>query len=486
MHVPRAMKAACLSFLLSRSLGFTHLSKRRDSFSDGNKVTYSSITSFLRMGYLDSLSPAPPEDENHQNTNSETPTYKTPGVIPCGRGPLGSYLDAVTAGALGSSIGGTEEDEEEDSAENSPSGQREFFQKMPASWTNAYLREFLSADDYRTDIRSLLTQRSIQSFMRLLHECRDPHSAKWIQEDFLQTGNLLDYHGTGAGFIEHFGGTWDGALLEMTRQPKNTIIVSAKRRGRGHGGWSKNNPYLKERWVDIPVNIDPLDLSTRILSVREKIAEEWVKDIDTLVEANDQILNSFFETIKRFKGLDADDVSGEAITDRTPSFERKTFNMIDDNSRFAVEASSPFRRANFDLLYNLCTQAAVHRILREGKANGLERDVQFVFLRDFYTGRAEEYFDGNLQFGRADDFLDDLLQTSPSVLSTSDGQIGLVDPVGAAESIIKMRKIVAEDWKVIMQRVSEDHTGIRQAIFSSTMERSSPSLHDDNDSAAFQ
>lgn len=106
-----------------------------------------------------------------------------------------------------------------------------------SSWTNAYLSAFLTVDDPRTDIRNLLTQRSIQSFMHLLEECRDPHSAKWIQEDFLRTGSgLLNYHGTGAGFIEEFGGTWDGALVEMTRQPKERMIISAKRRGRGHGG----------------------------------------------------------------------------------------------------------------------------------------------------------------------------------------------------------------------------------------------------------
>jgi hypothetical protein len=52
--------------------------------------------------------------------------------------------------------------------------------KKLASWSNTYLTKFLDTDkdDARTDIRNLLTQRAIQSFMRLLEECRDPHSAK--------------------------------------------------------------------------------------------------------------------------------------------------------------------------------------------------------------------------------------------------------------------------------------------------------------------
>jgi hypothetical protein len=58
----------------------------------------------------------------------------------------------------------------------------------------------------RIDVRNLLTQRSIQSFMFLCEECRDPHSGKWIEE-FLGTKNLLQYHGTGASFVT--GVTWD-------------------------------------------------------------------------------------------------------------------------------------------------------------------------------------------------------------------------------------------------------------------------------------
>ena len=58
---------------------------------------------------------------------------------------------------------------------------------------------------------------------------------------------IIFISGTGARFIEDFGGNWDAPLLAMTAEPKSRIIVSAKRRGRGHGGWSKNNPYLKER-----------------------------------------------------------------------------------------------------------------------------------------------------------------------------------------------------------------------------------------------
>ena len=35
-------------------------------------------------------------------------------------------------------------------------------------------------------------------------------------------------------------------LKDMLALPNEVVVVSAKRRGRGHGGWSKNNPYLPD------------------------------------------------------------------------------------------------------------------------------------------------------------------------------------------------------------------------------------------------
>jgi hypothetical protein len=218
----------------------------------------------LSMSYLDNLSPPPqPEDKKEQSSqeqkNSGGPKWakgstgpkwaSVTGGIPTGRGPEASYLQGMNDGSIANNNDSEDDDSEED--RSPPATER------PASWSAEYLTDFLTKDDSRTDVRNLLTQRSIQSFMHLLEAVRDPHSAKWIQEDFLQTGNLLDFHGTGAAFIERFGGTWDAALLEMTQKPKDRIIISAKRRGRGHGGWSKNNPYLEERWMEMTIDIDP-------------------------------------------------------------------------------------------------------------------------------------------------------------------------------------------------------------------------------------
>ena len=249
----------------------------------------------LSMSYLDTLSQPEDNDEDDDDDDDDddvdsrknnTPQQQSPssssssasstttlsqqgqgpkwksisGGIPTGRGPQASYLQAMSNPTPNQNNEQEDPQETTNASLDNDDGNDDIFSKTndkPASWSAEYLSDFLHGDDPRTDIRNLLTQRSIQSFMCLLEHCRDPHSAKWIQQDFLNTGNLIDYHGTGAAFIESFGGTWDASLLQMIQQPKDRIIISAKRRGRGHGGWSKHNPYLKERWVEMPVDIDP-------------------------------------------------------------------------------------------------------------------------------------------------------------------------------------------------------------------------------------
>jgi hypothetical protein len=328
-------------------------------------------------------------------------------------------------------------------------------------------------NDARTDVRNLLTQRAIQSFMFLAENVRDPHSGKWI-EDFLDTKNLLNYHGTGAGFIEKFGGTWDAPLLEMIKRDKDVVIVSAKRRGRGHGGWSKNNPYLEDRYVEFEIDIDPVSLASRILSVREQIAKEWLNDLDILAEANSKILDSYFKMSKEQRSKQDDDQADTTITtnDNTPppAFERTAVHLLNNAEDLSPLQSSPFRKGNFDLLYSLCTQESVHRLLREFAETGAQKEVSFAWLRDFYTERVADYFDGDQRNGRADDFLEELLRTSPSVVITDDGKGGLADPLGLAEQIIETRNKVVEDWKVLMERVPQDHTaGIRKELLNKQM-----------------
>lgn len=97
----------------------------------------------------------------------------------------------------------------------------------------------------RTDLRNFLTQRSLQSFMHLCVQCRDPHTVKWLEE-FGDLQNLENYHGTGALNVTKFP-TWSSFLTDLMEHPEDVVVVSAKRRDRGNKGFrsEKENPYVK-------------------------------------------------------------------------------------------------------------------------------------------------------------------------------------------------------------------------------------------------
>eukprot|EP00532_Pseudo-nitzschia_australis_P001604 CAMPEP_0168197382 /NCGR_PEP_ID=MMETSP0139_2-20121125/21109_1 /TAXON_ID=44445 /ORGANISM="Pseudo-nitzschia australis, Strain 10249 10 AB" /LENGTH=371 /DNA_ID=CAMNT_0008121799 /DNA_START=148 /DNA_END=1263 /DNA_ORIENTATION=- len=312
--------------------------------------------------------------------------------------------------------------------------------------------------DSRIDVRNLLTQRAIQSFMFLCEECRDPHSGKWI-EDFLETQNLLNYHGTGASFMADV--PWDGPLVSLMDQPTDVMIVSAKRRGRGHGGWSKNNPYLPDRYVEFKISIDPASLTDRILAVREQLASEWIKDLEILGRANQQILDSYFQLAK-------DERNQDRTTSQAGAFERTAVNALNIQTAFGA-SGSPFRKGSFDLLYNLCTQASIHRLLHSLREKG--DDCNLELLRNFYVDRLDDFFDGDLPYGRADDFIEELLLLSPSIIHQDNGKVILTDPFGISEQIIEVRNEICSEWIEAMKLVPTAHQdGVRKRLLDKRME----------------
>jgi hypothetical protein len=226
---------------------------------------------------------------------------------------------------------------------------------------------------------------------------------------------------------------------------------------------------------------------SRIVSVRDQIAAEWTADLETLRAANEMILDSYYVMLssQRFDDVPAvaeDDASSESAdcASLTAPYSGATYkqSVHNEQSRKAYDrtammvlgnnivqdglASSPYRRGSFDLLGLLATQESIHRVLRNYREAGEERDVSFQWLRDFYVARVVSHFDGNQEYGRADDFLEELLLTSPSV-KEMDGKIGLIDPMRIAEDIIAMRSEVAHDWRDIVVDVpSKDHTELRK------------------------
>ena len=274
-----------------------------------------------------------------------------------------------------------------------------------------------------------------------------------------------------------------------------------------------------QSYVDIEIEIDPPALVQRIISVRDQIAGEWSADLETLVKANEMILDSYYatqneqrvdeaESILEKKQArkevvpevtaeddtttctmedddddddtdddDDDDDDDEVRSMTVPyadtsydervkaqkkkAYDRTTMIVLGNNIVQDGRASSPYRKSSFDLLGLLATQESIHRVLREYREAGEERDVSFEWLRGFYVSRVSQYFDGSQEYGRADDFLEELLLTAPA-MKEMNGTLGFIDPMRIAEDIIATRSEVAKDWKDIIEKVpTVDHAQLR-------------------------
>jgi hypothetical protein len=234
--------------------------------------------------------------------------------------------------------------------------------------------------------------------------------------------------------------------------------------------------------VEFDIDIDPTSLATRIVSVREQIAREWVTDLKTFSIANDLILASY--NAKTSTGRSSEECATFDVADdcvrtedllapysdsagRIMAYDRTAMTML---SNSMGSDSSPHRKGNFDLIALLVTQESVHRVLRKYREMNSKREVSFAWLREFYVKRVTTHFDGDQRYGRADDFLDEVLSSSP-VMREVGRNVELVDPQRIAEDIIIMRSEVAKEWKEIVTTIPEEHTGLRKALYAKHMAR---------------
>jgi hypothetical protein len=268
-----------------------------------------------------------------------------------------------------------------------------------------------------------------------------------------------------------------------------------------------------QRFIDYEIGIDPASLVSRIISVREQLSNEWVHDLETLINTNEEVLTTYEarasvqekeedeeeeidegEVDEEFDEEEEDEVDDEEDQDEEEDQEIRDMmipykesassdqqsqqpvlvfdrNAIMSNSNdFDNRDSSPLRKKNFDLLILLCTQEAIHRVLREYMEESKEDSLDM--LREFYTKRVAKYFDGPQSHGRADDFLEELLLEPPSVQQTKSGGVHFIDPMGMAEDIIRMRSEVAEEWKGLVAASSNDHMDLRRMLLINMMGKS--------------
>jgi hypothetical protein len=193
-----------------------------------------------------------------------------------------------------------------------------------------------------------LTQCSIQSFVFLLKSLHDPHTVMWVESftqpsirqkarpgdsQASQTGGsakskLLTYHGL-AAFNTTVFPTWDSYFSKLLEQPMEMYIIES------HSGLAP----------EYELEIKPASLCARIVSVREQIAREFVRDLGVIAAMGGHTLESHWESLKENREIQRENLF----------FLEMSLNVGDMDY-----APSPLRKGNFDLLVLLTTQVRNH------------------------------------------------------------------------------------------------------------------------------
>lgn len=102
-------------------------------------------------------------------------------------------------------------------------------------------RDGMERNKARMDLRNFLTQRSIQSFVYLLNQCREEHTVRWLEKK-LDFKKIDSFHGTGAFNVTLFP-EWDSLFLELANQDAEKVIIEVQQK-RTHRGWAHQASYI--------------------------------------------------------------------------------------------------------------------------------------------------------------------------------------------------------------------------------------------------
>lgn len=310
------------------------------------------------------------------------------------------------------------------------------FQKFKLS----RLKGSLSSDDI---FPNFLNQCAIQSLLYLMVSLNDINTAIWL-EDFTKPSipssddddevlsnmeeelekpreknvKMLGYHGLGAINSTIFP-TWDSFFELLLESPDERII-----------------------FPDYELEIKPASVCSRLISIREQIAREFARELDVLAD------------------ISSDGVEYENLKQEQPGKRQyKTPLFFLDNPFDDGVPPSPLRTGNFDLLLLLTTQESIHRILNLSSPLIDEYEIDqssLEFLRNFYLRKKESHFIGSKNFGRADDFMEQMLNTN------DEEEYDLLDPIQIVDIILKEREQVATEWIDQALDVPKSHNEIKR------------------------
>ncbi|GMH97512.1 hypothetical protein TrST_g9260 [Triparma strigata] len=262
---------------------------------------------------------------------------------------------------------------------------------------------------------SFLHQRTLQTFLFLLKQTRDPHTVRYL-ETFANCTGLSSYHGLHGVTAEN---EFYNSLIST---PPSTITISARKNQ--IQGWSKYNPHLGVEYVDFNIDVNPLQLASRLLKIREQVRKEIEHDLQVIIEWESIIMSSYTSNLK----------------DKTTEIFSKLDYRALENDYVQTSGQSPLRISTFDLLLNLVTHHSVVNLLEKSSDSSSS-----AFLKEYYNERIH-WFNGPQPYDRSHDFLTGIFTTSPTVSKSESGKMELTDTRMVGEAVLKERSRVCE-WK---------------------------------------
>lgn len=309
--------------------------------------------------------------------------------------------------------------------------------------------KFPTADSPRwemgNDFDQFLNQRTAQTFLFLLESCRDPHTVVYIEnlsqpilsaESQLPEGlpmggkgssKFLNYHGLAAMNTTAFP-TWESYYRTLLEQPMEQYLIESD-------------------LAHIPsyeMEVNPASLCTRMISVREQIAAELVRDLKVLAHMGDDFMMAYWDGVK----------NGDGDPFRTGVSAHLLF--LDAEHAYNPSA---LRKGNFDLVSLMATQESIHRILNNPRDEETLSRSNRQYLSNFYLHRLVSHFSNRQPYGRSTYFLLELLQSTPVVSMTADS---IVDPIRITEQLLATRSEVALEWRERAKAVPDLHVEIKR------------------------
>ncbi|KAG5179852.1 hypothetical protein JKP88DRAFT_261273 [Tribonema minus] len=338
-----------------------------------------------------------------------------------------------------------------------------------SSWSDGESESDAEAAHMERSVKNLLAVQASASVQYYWMEFRDELQPRWLKE-FEEAG-----HNVGQVGWDHFLGSL------MRTEPEEVTVRKMAQRPKGGSG---NNPFLSDtrHAMEYTVLIEPFQIAKRIMTVREQLAQEWIKDLELVETENAELLRHHVDTLSmdakqadssRQLVFDHDPcaVEGEVlkqlIFDHDPygtklPYRGKNYRadssrqLVFDHDRYGDFA--PYRNRNYRELLAMVTRVAVRRYEAELRQSGHRYHQNWL---ERFMLKGGKGLKGNALL---ESMLNGpMMMINPKVRGNSD-KPRVIEPAQIAKGVMLRRATAAEEIRTILGTVPGDHLRLKASM----------------------